>query len=79
MAEYQRIEYRIGKDGKIVETAIAASGTGCVETTKEIEKALGTVEQRELLPEYYTDSNVSLIAESQFLAEGRNGNGEIGR
>ena len=53
MAEYQKIEYRIGKDGKIIETVINASGTSCTNTTKEIEQALGEVSSQELLPEYY--------------------------
>ncbi|MBD2036475.1 DUF2997 domain-containing protein [Leptolyngbya sp. FACHB-321] len=52
MAEYQKIEYRIGKDGKIVETVLNASGTSCITATSAIEQALGTVESRELLPSY---------------------------
>lgn len=53
MAEYQKIEYRIGKDGKIVETVLNASGESCLNTTKGIEQALGEVSSQELLPEYY--------------------------
>lgn len=53
MAEYQKIEYRIGKDGKIIETVINASGSSCTITTKGIEQALGEVSSQELLPEYY--------------------------
>jgi len=53
MAEYQKIEYRIGKDGTITETVIGATGSRCTETTKEIEADLGKVENQELLPEYY--------------------------
>lgn len=64
MAEYQRIEYRIGKDGKIVETAIAASGKSCIKTTKAIEEALGTIEMQELLPEYYADSKPTTTDEN---------------
>ncbi|XHX81086.1 MAG: DUF2997 domain-containing protein [Stenomitos frigidus ULC029] len=52
MAEYQKIEYRFGTDGKIVETVLNASGTRCMEATSAIEQALGTVESRELLPSY---------------------------
>ncbi|NER93925.1 MAG: DUF2997 domain-containing protein [Symploca sp. SIO1B1] len=60
MAEYQKIEYRIGKDGKITETVINATGTGCTDTTSEIEKALGEIDERELLPEYYEgDENIT--------------------
>jgi hypothetical protein len=53
MTEYQKIEYRIGKDGKIVETVLNASGTSCTNTTKGIEQALGEVSSQELLPQYY--------------------------
>lgn len=52
MAEYQRIEYRIGPDGKVVETVLGATGDRCVSTTADIEQALGEVETREYLPEY---------------------------
>jgi Protein of unknown function (DUF2997) len=53
MAEYQKIEYRIAKDGKITETVIGGSGTNCTSATSKIEGALGEVEKQELLPEYY--------------------------
>ena len=53
MAEYQKIEYRIGKDGKIIETVLNASGSSCTNTTKGIEQALGEVSSQELLPQYY--------------------------
>ena len=53
MAEYQKIEYRIGKDGKIIETVLNASGSSCTNTTAGIEQALGEVASQELLPDYY--------------------------
>lgn len=53
MAEYQKVEYRIGKDGKVTETVINASGSSCTATTLNIEEALGEVESQDLLPEYY--------------------------
>lgn len=60
MAEYQQIEYRIGKDGKVTEKVINATGNSCTQTTSELEKALGTVEAQELLPEYYEgDENLT--------------------
>lgn len=62
MAEYRKIEYRIGKDGKITETVLNASGPSCTETTAEMEKALGKVEKRELLPDYY-ETGENLTAE----------------
>lgn len=59
MAEYRKVEYRIGKDGKIVETVLNGTGESCTETTAPMEKALGEVQSRELLPEYYqTDENI---------------------
>lgn len=67
MAEYRKVEYRIGKDGKIVETVLNGNGQNCIETTAKIEKALGKVESQELLPDYYegdehivTESNQSI-------------------
>ncbi|HEY9599308.1 MAG TPA: DUF2997 domain-containing protein [Cyanophyceae cyanobacterium] len=61
MADYQKIEYRIGKDGKITETVLNASGSSCTNTTKGIEQALGHISSQELLPEYYNeDENLTL-------------------
>ncbi len=63
MAEYQRIEYRIGKDGKVTETVIGATGTGCVEATAAIEAGLGNVDTRELLPEYAAPTHADTTLE----------------
>lgn len=61
MAEYQKIEYRIGKDGKIIETVLNASGPSCTNTTQGIEQALGEVSSQELLPQYYEgEENVTI-------------------
>lgn len=60
MSQYQRIEYLIGKDGKIVERAIDVSGSECVAITAEIESNLGKVETRELLSSYYEASEQNL-------------------
>lgn len=60
MSQYQRIEYLIGKDGKVVERAINISGSECVALTAEIELNLGKVETRELLPSYYEASESQL-------------------
>ena len=59
MSQYQRIEYLIGKDGKVVERAIDISGGECVAITAEIESNLGKVESRELLSNYYENSEQS--------------------
>jgi len=67
MSQYQRIEYLIGKDGKIVERAIDVSGSECVAITAQIESDLGKVETRELLPSYYetTEQNLDRHAINQ--------------
>jgi hypothetical protein len=65
MSEYQKIEYLIGKDGKVTERVISGSGEACVSSTSGVEAALGEVENRELLPEYYEESLP--IEESQYL------------
>ena len=69
MNEYQKIEYRIGKDGKITETVINASGSSCTSTTSGIEKALGEVESQELLPEYYESEENLTGTEKQSLQQ----------
>lgn len=56
MAEYQKIEYRIGKDGKVVETVLNATGESCLSTTTGIEQALGEIESQEKLPEFADDA-----------------------
>ncbi|GAB4205792.1 MAG: hypothetical protein Fur006_62280 [Coleofasciculaceae cyanobacterium] len=69
MAEYQKIEYRIGKDGKIIETVLNASGSSCMSTTAGLEQALGEVESQELLPEYYQGEEHISLEESQSLTQ----------
>jgi hypothetical protein len=60
MSQYQRIEYLIGKDGKIVERAIDISGSECVAITAQIESDLGKVETRQLLPNYFETSEQNI-------------------
>lgn len=69
MTEYQKIEYRIGKNGKIVEKVLNATGSNCIETTKEVEKFLGEIESQELLPEYYQEDESISISENQSLQQ----------
>ena len=69
MAEYQKIEYRIAKDGKIVEKVLNANGSICVETTKGVEQSLGEIESQELLPEYYQDDEFITTSENQSLQQ----------
>ena len=72
MAEYQKIEYRIGKDGKVTETVINGNGETCTLATEDIEASLGKVESRELLPEYHDDGNNFLVNE-QFQSNDNQG------
>jgi hypothetical protein len=69
MAEYQQIEYRIGKDGKVTEKVINATGNSCTETTVGLEKALGTIEAQELLPEYYEGDENLISSNTQSLQQ----------
>jgi Protein of unknown function (DUF2997) len=65
MAQYQRIEYRIGPDGTVVERVIDGSGPTCTSATQGIEQALGQVEAQELLPEYHDESLESSVTLTQ--------------
>jgi hypothetical protein len=69
MAEYRKIEYRIGKDGKITETVLNATGSSCTETTAGVEKALGKIESQNLLPEYYEGEENLTAQETQTLKQ----------
>lgn len=57
MSQYQKVEYRIGKDGQITETVLNAEGPSCTANTSGMEVALGTVVHQDLLPEYYTEES----------------------
>jgi hypothetical protein len=69
MTQYRQIEYIIGKDGKITEKVINASGSDCTETTKQVETDLGEIESQELLPEYYQSPELLDTSETQYLSE----------
>ncbi|WP_204102139.1 MULTISPECIES: DUF2997 domain-containing protein [Spirulina sp. CCY15215] len=72
MAEYQKIEYRIGKDGKMTETVLeGASGEQCLDLTRDIEGCLGEVKERELLPEYHQEPEtlVETQGQTQFIQQ----------
>jgi hypothetical protein len=53
MPEYIKVEYRIGKDGRVAETVLNGSGSSCTLATAGLESALGAVQKRELLPEFH--------------------------
>jgi hypothetical protein len=63
MAEYQKIEYRIGKDGVVSETVLDGQRQSCILATETLEQALGQVASRELLPEYEGDQDNALTVE----------------
>ncbi len=69
MAEYRKIEYRIGKDGKITETVLNTTGSTCTETTTGIETALGKIESQNLLPEYYQGEENLTVEQTQTLKQ----------
>ncbi|HTL89256.1 MAG TPA: DUF2997 domain-containing protein [Leptolyngbya sp.] len=63
MANYQQIEYRIGKDGKVTEAVLTGAGESCTLATADLERSLGAIESRDLLPEYYNSADHSLTVE----------------
>lgn len=65
MAQYQKIEYRIGADGKIIETVLNGVGDSCTENTSGIERALGKVESQKLFPEYYEGEETIINQQKQ--------------
>ncbi|MBC7823700.1 MAG: DUF2997 domain-containing protein [Candidatus Parcubacteria bacterium] len=70
MTDYQKIEYRIGKDGKIVETVLNGLGATCTDLTSEIEHSIGTIESQTLLPEYYEGDEFITVEDTQTLQQG---------
>lgn len=49
----KQIEITIAADGKITTKVNGVKGKGCLELTKELEKALGGAEKRTKTPEYF--------------------------
>lgn len=67
MAHYQKVEYRIGKEGQITETVLNGSGVGCTQSTANLEASLGTVVERDLLPEYYAVPETETLGDHTIL------------
>ena len=63
MANYQQIEYRIGKDGKVTEMVLNGAGESCTLATEELERSLGLIESHDLLSEYHDIVDNALITE----------------
>jgi hypothetical protein len=51
--EMQELEITIDNEGRIQVTVSGGHGAGCLDMTKNLEKAAGEVESREYLPAYY--------------------------
>jgi hypothetical protein len=70
MAEYQKIEFLIGQDGKVTEKVLNGSGETCTLATVNLEASLGEIESRDLLPEYGDIAENNLVMEqSQTLQQ----------
>jgi hypothetical protein len=51
--EIQELEITIDKEGKVQVAVRGVKGEGCLEITKNIENAVGTVEERGYTAEFY--------------------------
>jgi hypothetical protein len=51
--EMKELEITIDKEGRVQVAVRGVPGEGCIALTKNIENAVGTVEQREYTAEYY--------------------------
>jgi len=60
MPEYIKVEYRIDKKGQVTETVLNGSGSSCTLATAELEAALGTVQERKLLPEFHQPAEAEI-------------------
>lgn len=70
MAHYQRIEYPIGLDGNVIESVLNGQREQCLLATEELERGLGPIESRELLPEFHADhQHVLIVEQSQSIQQ----------
>jgi hypothetical protein len=63
--EMQELEITIDKEGRVQVAVRGVKGEGCLGLTKNIENAVGTVEEREYTAEYY-EQPVS-VSDNQFV------------
>lgn len=56
-AEMDELEITIDKDGNVTVKVVDGQGERCVKLTRDLEKALGLVDSRQLQPEYYEDED----------------------
>nr|MBN1229715.1 DUF2997 domain-containing protein [Anaerolineae bacterium] len=57
MSGKQKIEFVIKPDGTVEESVSGVTGPSCETLTEALERALGTIEQREHLPEYFNQQH----------------------
>jgi hypothetical protein len=50
------LEIKIDSDGNVTIKVVDGDGETCVQLTKELEEALGLVEDRSLQPEFYEET-----------------------
>lgn len=60
----KKMRIRIGNDGRTQIRVEGGAGAGCLDFTKAMERALGTVEHRELTPDYDKEPEQVLVQES---------------
>jgi hypothetical protein len=53
MTEKEELEIHIGADGEVTIEVIGGAGNSCLRLTKELEQALGTVADRQILTDFY--------------------------
>ncbi len=63
MATYQRTEYRIQPDGSVTIAVLNGEGESCLRATQTPETALGEVQTRQILPEFYRDPDAEVVTE----------------
>ncbi len=61
MAVKQELQFRIGSDGTIKLEVKGVKGAKCLELTKELEKELGLLVQREKTSEYFQVAEVEHV------------------
>jgi hypothetical protein len=59
--DMQELEITIDKEGKVQVRVRGIHGQDCLTTTSNIENALGEVQTRDFLPEYYEQSDTQSI------------------
>lgn len=64
MAVKQELEIHISETGDININVLGAKGKSCIDMTKELEAALGTVVQRDFKTSYYEQKDTDYVQQS---------------